>query len=366
MGQHHVWVLGESRLTFPEGGELDGHSQGDGSHLQGKTIRLDSHDLQRLDYTDDDATFDDNDGDQRLSGEQTLDGTSHGDGTRIEAEYSLTLFDPDTGRTWDAVAVNLNEPGSGPAYGTVEGLAFVGAEGGFPPVGVDLTVTATSEGPRDLAAADLAAPMCFAAGTAIATPDGPVAVERLGPGDRVLLWGGGTAPVRRNLPRRLRAAELARDPRLRPVRIAAGALGRGRPERDLTVSRQHRLLAASAIVRRMFGRDEVLIAAHRLTALPGIAVDARCAAVTYHHLALDSHRIVIAEGAPAESFYAGPTALRSLPPALAAEMRRLFPAIDGPGAHPAPARAIPAHRRQARCVARHLRNRKALLGDPAG
>jgi len=245
-------------------------------------------------------------------------------------------------------------------------------------VGVDLEIVEATEGPRTLANDAFVAPVCFAAGTRIATPHGPVAVERLAPGDRVLLAEGGTAPVRRCLVRTLTAAEVARDPRLRPVRIAAGALGQGLPDRDLIVSRQHRLLAASPIVRRMFGVDEVLIAAHRLTKLPGIAPDADAASggVTYVHLVLDAHRVILAEGAPAESFYAGPMALRALPADVVAELRLLFPdaapaatarapTARAPNAcaaiRPAAARTIPAHGLQRRCVDRHLRNRTPLL-----
>jgi hypothetical protein len=69
-----------------------------------------------------------------------------------------------------------------------------------------------------------------------------------------------------------------------------GALGRGLPRRDLRVSRQHRLWL-----------DGRLIAAARLIGRPGIARDDRCAPLTYPHLLSDSHEILFAEGAPAES-----------------------------------------------------------------
>ena len=49
-----------------------------------------------------------------------------------------------------------------------------------------------------------------------------------------------------------------------------GALGNGLPRRDLLVSRQHRMLVRSSIAGRMFGDKEVLVAAHHLTALPGV------------------------------------------------------------------------------------------------
>lgn len=362
MGQQsQIWVLGESQLSFPDGAELDGVTQGNGSHLLGKTIRLNSHDMQRVDHVDRDETFDDSDGSQKLTGDTTLDGVTYAEGTRIEAEYRLTLTDPESGESWEAVGFNVNEPGGAAAFGTVEGLAFIGPPGSLPPTGVDLVVTATGEGPRDIPTTDYVSPLCLAAGTAIATPTGPVAVERLAPGDRVLLGDGDTAPVQMCLTRTLDAAEMARDPRLRPVRISAGALGHGLPARDLVVSRQHRLLASSPIVRRMFGVSEVLIAAHRLTAMPGIFIDERLPAVTYVHLVLDAHRVIFAEGTPTESFYPGPVALRSLPRALVAEVERLFPGAATGDIRSVAARAIPPRSRQSRCVARHLRNRTSLL-----
>ena len=50
-------------------------------------------------------------------------------------------------------------------------------------------------------------------------------------------------------------------PKVQPVRILAGALGHGMPQRDLLVSRQHRMLVSSAICERMFGLEQVLVSA---------------------------------------------------------------------------------------------------------
>ncbi len=85
---------------------------------------------------------------------------------------------------------------------------------------------------------------CFAAGTRIATPAGARAVETLRPGDAVLTPRG---------PRRLRWAGRRRgDARdaseLRPVRIAADALGPGQPSRDLLLSASHAVLLAGRLV----------------------------------------------------------------------------------------------------------------------
>jgi hypothetical protein len=180
--------------------------------------------------------------------------------------------------------------------------------------------------------------ICFAAGTRIATPDGPLPVERLRPGDLVLTRDRGPQPIRWAGGRTLTARQLAANPALRPIRIAAGALGPGTPERNLLVSPQHRILIRSKRAARRLGAWEVLVPAKKLLGLPGVAVAPEVAPVTYHHLLLDRHDILFANGAPAESLYPGPMALRVLGPAAAAEPIALFPALTLPGYTPRPAR----------------------------
>lgn len=174
---------------------------------------------------------------------------------------------------------------------------------------------------------DIGAIVCFCAETAIHTPRGPVPVESLCPGDTVTTADSGDQPLRWIGQRHVTADELARNPALRPIRIAAGALGNGLPIRDLCVSPQHRMLIASPIAQRMFGTSVVLVAAKHLVALPGIAVDDRALAVTYVHMLFDQHEIVFAEGAATESLFTGPEALKALNPATRTEILALFPQL---------------------------------------
>ena len=83
---------------------------------------------------------------------------------------------------------------------------------------------------------------CFARGTRIETPRGAVAVEDLRPGDLVLTRDRGAQPLRWVGSSRVDGGTLASTPRLRPIRIRAGALGRHAPAQDLLVSPQHRIL----------------------------------------------------------------------------------------------------------------------------
>lgn len=202
---------------------------------------------------------------------------------------------------------------------------------------------------------------CFTPGTLIDTDRGPRPVEDIAVGDRVLTVDAGPQPVRWVGTRALDRIDLAMAPNLRPIRISAGALGPGVPSRALTVSPQHRVLVRSAIAERMFGTREVLVAAVKLLALPGVSRCTGTDSVTYLHLMLDRHHILRANGTRTESLLAGPVALQALPDAARKELATLFPHLTEPGFTPDPARPIPRESKRARrLVERHARNKVAL------
>ena len=118
--------------------------------------------------------------------------------------------------------------------------------------------------------------VCFRNGTLILTERGNVPVEDLRIGDMVITRDHGAQPLRWIGSRHVDAALLQAFARMRPIRIRAGALGTGLPERDLYVSQQHRVLVASAIAQRMFGAAEILVAAKHLTEIAGIETDYSC------------------------------------------------------------------------------------------
>jgi len=365
MANYSIWVLPESMVTISNAGILDGITQGDGSHLLGETLTLDPGMPTELDIRDggSDANFDDNDSNQRLRGRQELDGISYNNNTVIEAEFQIDVEAPD-GTIYTMVGVNLNN--SSPSYATIEGLAFIDAA---PPRGVPLTVIETREGPGSFGQPSIPAGdyvPCFCSGTRIETTAGPRPVERIVPGDRVLTDLGGTRTVRWVGCRTLDHAALSTQPKLRPVRIVAGALGQGLPKRDLLVSRQHRMLVRSRIAERMFGACEVLIPAIKLTAMPGIFVDDSVTEVSYVHLLFDDHEVILAEGAPSESLFVGPGAMQALGAEAREEILTLFPELDRASHVPLSARPIPLGRLQKRLIDRHARNRKPLLDGQDG
>lgn len=173
-------------------------------------------------------------------------------------------------------------------------------------------------------------PICLANGTRLQTARGLIAVERLAPGDMVQTLDHGLQPIRWTGQRMVCRAEQMIEQRLRPVRIAAGALGPGRPRRDLHVTQQHRILVR-------IGKVERLIAAKHLIGRKGIALSPVERRLSYHHLLFDRHEIILAEGCATESLYLGEQAIKALPSPARREIGLLFPML-ATGQHPDAAR----------------------------
>ncbi len=135
--------------------------------------------------------------------------------------------------------------------------------------------------------------VCFTNGTRIRTERGDVPVEALQVGERAVTASGEARAIRWIGHRRLAPHHQPEPQAAHPVRITAGAFGEGRPSRDLFVSPAH------AIAVDVLG--EVLIPACRL--INGTTItQVEANAVTYWHVELDSHDILLAENLPAESY----------------------------------------------------------------
>lgn len=343
MPTYDLWILGESSISVSGGKTLDGITQGDGSHLVGETITLNAPNWEKVTISDNDPVFADNDGNQRLAGAQTIDGVNYAGNTKVEAEYTLTLLDAATGKTYTVVAFNVNN--SSPPFATVEGLAFLGPPKAWPPVNKPLIVVAATEGPRhndtNFEYVDHVTP-CFTPGTRIATPDGPRPVETLRAGDLVLTLDHGPCPVRLALRTRLSAAQLRAAPHFTPVVIPQGSMGNGLPERDLIVSPHHRMLLRGPLCDLLFGAPEVLAAADHL---PWARPQDPIQAVEYIHLLFDRHEILLAEGATTESLLLAPMICDRAPPAMRASLRAAIPDLGQPGGTPWQKAARPILRR---------------------
>jgi Hint domain len=132
---------------------------------------------------------------------------------------------------------------------------------------------------------------CFASGTHIATARGEVAVESLRVGDRVVaLRGARFARVTWIGRRRVACRHHARGHDLWPVRVAAGAFGPDMPHRDLRLSPDHAVYVEGGLVPVRYLLNGATI------------VQTPVACVTYWHVELAAHDILLAEGLPAESY----------------------------------------------------------------
>ena len=132
--------------------------------------------------------------------------------------------------------------------------------------------------------------LCFLAGTRIATPDGEKPVEAMSVGDLVSTAGGGVRPVTWIGTGRVLAAPGRRDAAT-PAIVRKGALSGNVPYGDLRVTKGHSLLL-----------DGVLIPVEFLVNHRSIYWDDRARAVSLYHVELDAHDVLLANGAPAESY----------------------------------------------------------------
>ncbi len=201
--------------------------------------------------------------------------------------------------------------------------------------------------------------ICFHADTFIETGNGAVPCHALRVGDHVRTLDRGLQPIQWVGHSAHSRLELQRNIALRAVIIRRDALGPGIPNRDLRVSRQHRILVRALVAKRMYGSAEVLVAAHRLTALPGIEFDTSCDPLTYVHLLLDEHEIVCANGTHAESLLLAEQSDQFLDLALFSDPDgRAFPAALWPLSR-VPARVIASGRKAKWLTTRLARNRKS-------
>lgn len=131
---------------------------------------------------------------------------------------------------------------------------------------------------------------CFAAGTRVATSRGLVAVERLRVGDNVLTLSGKPQCIQWIGRRTLDCRRHAQPGRVYPVHIAPHAFGQDRPKREVVVSPDHSLYLAGGL----------LPVRHLLN---GTTVRQEPAGlITYFHIELPRHDILLAEGLPVESY----------------------------------------------------------------
>lgn len=136
---------------------------------------------------------------------------------------------------------------------------------------------------------------CFCKGTRIRAVRGSreveVAIEALAIGDLVVTASGDQRAVRWIGTRSYSGRFASRNPDALPVRFKAGSLADNVPVRDLLISPKHAMFL-----------DGVLVPAEYLVNGLSIIKETRVDRVDYYHVELDSHDVLLAEGAASESF----------------------------------------------------------------
>jgi len=134
---------------------------------------------------------------------------------------------------------------------------------------------------------------CFMAGTMIATPDGASAVETLKIGNLICTADGRAVSVKW-IGRQTIAPFFGLHEGRRPVCIASGALGEDCPVRELRVTADHALLIDGVLV-----QAGALVNGGAIRRLTPAELGDR---FTVFHVETENHEIILAEGAPAETF----------------------------------------------------------------
>jgi hypothetical protein len=131
---------------------------------------------------------------------------------------------------------------------------------------------------------------CFAAGTRIATPRGAVAIERLQIGDTVLTISGAPQQITWIGRRHIDCRRHPDPDQVLPVRIAPHAFGHGRPRHAVLLSPDHAVFVEDVLIPIRFLVNRSTIAR--------LAVET----ITYYHIELAQHDVVLAEGLPVETY----------------------------------------------------------------
>jgi hypothetical protein len=178
--------------------------------------------------------------------------------------------------SWSNGSLTVTDSGSNVATlampGDYSAYVFgVSPDGG---TGSDVAVTAT----------------CYAAGTRIMTPTGEVPIERLHRDDMVMTVSGRPQPIHWIGHRCVNFRRHPNRQRILPVRIVAQAFGPGRPKRALLLSPDHAVYI-----------EGVLIPIRHLINGTTIAQIER-QTITYYHIELPQHDVLIADGMPAETY----------------------------------------------------------------
>jgi hypothetical protein len=234
----------------------------------------------------------------------------------------------------DGVSYGIFTPGDGVLIPTALGYTIDCVEiDGWPYVpGETITVEVFAnfnDGSSVLTGGGVLIPVtiCFGQGSEILTAAGYKAVETLKAGDAVMTRDNGLQEIRWIGSTHVPAAKMMADENLRPVKIAAHTFGQNMPERDLTVSRQHRILVEDWRAELLFESDKVLVPAHALVNGKTVTNENPAEGATYFHIVFDEHEVIDAQGLMTESFHPCRATVLGMKPEARTELFALFPQL---------------------------------------
>ncbi len=187
--------------------------------------------------------------------------------------YQVVAYSP-SGVLLEKLAGTTQQPYNPPRYTVISGAS----DGGPPTVAAGDTFGSTG------------APMippCFVTGSRILTTRGEVAVEKLAVGDVAIAASGAERAIVWIGHRTVSPGQRAE---LQPVCVAAGAFADGMPNADLWLSPGHSVFADGVLIPVSFLINGVTITQHSVPS------------VTYWHVELDAHDILVSQGLPSESY----------------------------------------------------------------
>lgn len=152
---------------------------------------------------------------------------------------------------------------------------------------------------------------CFCEGAMIETEEGPVPIEEIVSGQKVMTLDHGAQPVLWAGRFSVSPLQLSRDINLYPVTFSPNSIGPDCPTNPLSISGNHQILLSDAEIQLYFGEDEALAPARRIAQAPSQKTSTLCP-LTFHHLLFAEHEIICANGLWCESFFPSPQALNRL------------------------------------------------------
>jgi Hint domain-containing protein len=159
----------------------------------------------------------------------------------------------------------------------------------------------------------------IAQGTIVRTQNGPTPVEYLELGQSIWTQGRGNQPILWKSQSSVLTTETTA-----PILFETGAIGNTAP---LRVSPSHKLLVSQRVAQLLFGRRTILIEAKCFLGQSGVSVD-KCQVVNYYHFMFDTHCIVDANGALAESFFPSVKSIAACDDKCRRELFEVLPELE--------------------------------------